>query len=176
MAAEDTAAENTLAEDFSYQAKVCEKCGMDNPEDLVLCVKCRAKLPPLGDTPKAHISPGELPKIASSKDVDFDGDGQTYVALVLINSKDSWFELSRQERVQIIRTHAKELAPYGNKVALEFLIGFGLSKYDYIEQIEADDLKIIHSLVRRLKFGTLGKYVDVVDVLITIKGQYHFVG
>lgn len=51
----------------------------------------------------------------------------------------------------------------------------GLSKYDYIEEIEADDLKIIHSLVRTLRFGALGEYVDVVDVVITIKGQYHYV-
>lgn len=169
-------AENTLGEDFVYEAKVCGECGMDNPEDLVLCVKCRAKLPPLADTPKAHVSPKELPKIASSQEVDFDGDGQTYVALVFINSKEPWFRLSREQRVEIIRTHAKELAPYANKVALNFLIGFGLSKYDYIEEIEADDLKIIHSLVRRLKFGTLGQYVDIADVVVTIKGQYHFAG
>jgi hypothetical protein len=78
--------------------------------------------------------------------------------------------------VEIIRDHAKQLAPYANKVALEFLIGLGLSKYDYIEQIEADDLKIVHSLVRALRFGALGRYVDIVDVLVTIKGQYHLVG
>jgi chlorite dismutase len=149
---------------------------MDNPDDLVLCAKCRAKLPGPEGGPRAHISPEELPTIASSKEVDFDGDGQTYVALVLMNSKDEWFQLSRQQRVEIIRDHAKQLAPYANKVALEFLIGLGLSKYDYIEQIEADDLKIVHSLVRALRFGALGRYVDIVDVLVTIKGQYHLVG
>lgn len=168
--------ENSVGEDAVYQAKVCEKCGMDNPDDLVLCVKCRTKLPGLKDSPRHHISPGELPKIATSAEVDFDQDGQTYVALVLMNSKDEWFQLSRKERVEIIKEHSKQLAPYANKVALEFLIGLGLSKYDYIEQIEADDLKIIHSLLRNLRFGALGRYVDIVDILITIKGQYHFVG
>lgn len=168
---EDSAPQNGV-----YRAKVCEKCGMDNPDDLVLCVKCRAELPSRAGGPREHISPEELPKIASSKEVDFDGDGQTYVALVLMNSKDEWFQLSRSRRLEIIRDHAKQLAPYANKVALEFLIGLGLSKYDYIEQIEADDLKVVHSLVRALRFGALGSYVDIVDVLITIKGQYHLVG
>jgi hypothetical protein len=168
--------EASAPEDGVYQAKVCEQCGMDNPDDLVLCVKCRAKLPGLTGSPREHISPGELPKIASSKEVDFDGDGQTYVALVLMNSRDEWFQLTRKQRVDVIREHAEQLTPYANKVALEFLIGMGMSKYDYIEQIEADDLKIIHSLVRALRFGALGRYVDIVDVLITIKGQYHFVG
>ena len=168
--------EASVPEDGVYRAKVCEQCGMDNPDDLVLCAKCRAKLPsPIG-SPREHVSPEELPKIASSKEVDFDGDGQTYVALVLMKSKDEWFQLSRRQRVDIIKDHAKQLAPYANKVALEFLIGLGLSKYDYIEQIEADDLKIIHSLVRALRFGALGRYIDIADVLITIKGQYHFVG
>ena len=167
---------DAAGEDFVYQAKICEKCGMDNPDDLVLCVKCRAKLPPVAEASRECIAPKELPKIATSKEVDFDKDGQTYVALVFINSREPWYGLSRKQRVEIIRTHAKELAPYGNKVALEFLIGLGLSKYDYVEQIEADDLKIIHSLVRNLKFGSLGRYIDVVDVVITIKGQYHFVG
>jgi len=165
-----------MGEDFVYQAKVCEKCGMDNPDDLVLCVKCRAKLPSLTDSPRAYLSPGKLPKIATSEEVDFDKDGQTYVALVFMNSREEWFRLSRKERVEIIKTHAENLSPYANKVALNFLIGMGLSKYDYIEEIEADDLKIIHSLVRSLRFGALGRYVDIVDVLITIKGQYHFVG
>ena len=168
--------ENPVGEDSVYQAKVCEKCGMDNPDDLVLCVKCRAKLPGLADSPREYVSPGELPKIATSEEVDFDKDGQTYVALVFMNSKDEWFTLSRQQRVEIIRDHSKQLAPYANKVALNFFVGLGLSKYDYIEQIEADDLKIVHSLVRTLRFGTLGRYVDIVDVIVTIKGQYHFVG
>jgi len=168
--------EASASEDGVYQAKVCEQCGMDNPDDLVLCVKCRAKLPSLAGSSREHISPGGLPKIASPKEVDFDEDGLTYMALVLMNSKDEWFQLSRKQRVDIIRDHAEQLAPYANKVALEFLIGLGLSKYDYIEQIEADDLKIIHSLVRALRFGPLGRYIDIVDVLITIKGQYHFVG
>ena len=168
--------DNAAGEDSVYQARICEKCGMDNPEDLVLCVKCRAKLPPPAGASKQGVPPKELPKIASSKEVDFDKDGQTYVALVFINSKDEWYRLSRKERVEIIRTHSEELSPYANKVALEFLIGVGLSKYDYVEEIEADDLKIIHSLVRRLKFGALGPYVDIVDVVITIKGQYHLVG
>ena len=168
--------DNAAGEDFVYQAKVCKECGMDNPDDLVLCVKCRAKLPPLAETSRAHLAPGELPKIATSDEVDFDKDGQTYVALVFINSKEQWFKLSRKQRVEIIRTHAKELSPYANKVALNFLIGLGLSKYDYVEEIEADDLKIIHSLVRNLRFGSLGQYIDIVDVVITIKGQYHFVG
>lgn len=167
--------DNIAGEDFVYQAKICEECGMDNPDDLVLCVKCRAKLPRLADTARAHVSPGELPKIAMPEEVDFDNDGQTYVALVFINSKDGWFKLTRNERVEIIRTHSKELAPYANKVALDFLIGLGISKYDYVEQIVADDLKIIHSLMRTLRFGALGPYVDIVDVVITIKGQYHFV-
>ena len=166
---------NTAGEDFVYQAKICEECGMDNPDDLVLCIKCRAKLPQPADTARAHVSPGELPKIATPEEVDFDNDGQTYVALVFINSKDGWFKLTRKERVEIIRTHSKELAPYANKVALDFLIGLGISKYDYVEQIVADDLKIIHSLMRTLRFGALGPYVDIVDVVITIKGQYHFV-
>ncbi len=168
--------ENPAGEDSVYQAKVCEKCGMDNPDDLVLCVKCRAKLPEPVDSPREHMSPGELPKIATSEEVDFDRDGQTYVALVFMNSKDEWFALSRQQRVEIIRDHSKQLTPYANKVALNFFVGLGLSRYDYIEQIEADDLKIVHSLVRTLRFGTLGRYVDIVDVLVTIKGQYHFVG
>ncbi len=168
--------DNTSGEDFVYQAKICEKCGMDNPDDLVLCVKCRAKLPAASDSPRKHVSPGELPEIAAPADVDFDGDGQTYVALVFINSKDKWFRLTRKERVKIIRTHFHGLAPYANKVALNFLIGQGISKYDYIEEIEADDLKIIHSLVRALRFGALGEYIDIVDVVITIKGQYHLVG
>ena len=167
---------HSTGEDFSYQAKICEKCGMDNPDDLVLCVKCRAKLSQPSDTPREHISPDEIPTIAKAEEVDFDKDGQTYVALVFINSKEQWFRLPRKERVQIIRTHMKELTPYANKVALNFLIGLGLSKYDYVEEIEADDLKIIHSLVRTLRFGALGAYVDIVDVVITIKGQYHFVG
>ena len=168
--------ENAAGEDFAYEAKVCEQCGMDNPEDLVLCVKCRAKLPPLAKPAKEYISPKELPEIAKPEEVDFDGDGQTYVALVFLNSKPEWYRLSRKQRAEIIRVHVKELAPYANKVALSFLIGLGLSKYDYIEEVEADDLKIIHSLVRRLKFGALGEYLDVVDVVITIKGQYHLVG
>ncbi len=168
--------ESSPSEDGVYQAKTCEQCGMDNPDDLVLCVKCRAKLPSSTGSPREHIAFGELPKIASSKEVDFDGDGQTYMALVLMNSRDEWFQLSRNQRVDIIKEHAQQLAPYANKVALEFLIGLGLSKYDYVEQIEADDLKIIHSLVRALRFGPLGRYIDIVDVLITIKGQYHFVG
>jgi ribosomal protein L40E len=168
--------EASSPEDGVYRAKVCEKCGMDNPDDLVLCVKCRAKLPGAAGDPREHIAADELPKMASSGEVDFDGDGQTYVALVLMQSKDAWFQLTRKERVDILRDHAKQLAPYANKVALEFLIGLGLSKYDYIEQIEADDLKIIHSLVRALRFGALGRYVEIVDVLITLKGQYHFVG
>jgi len=167
---------DSVGEDSVYQAKICEKCGMDNPDDLVLCVKCRAKLPAIADSPRGHISPKELPKIATSEEVDFDKDGQTYVALVFMNSKDEWFRLSRKERVDIIRDHAKQLAPYANKVALDFFVGLGLSKYDYIEEIEADDLKIIHSLVRTLRFGALGRYVDIVEVLITIKGLYHFVG
>jgi len=164
-----------LAEDGVYQAKVCESCGMDNPDDLMLCVKCRAKLP-AAEGAREHIAAGELPKLATPAEVDFDADGQTYVALVFMNSKEEWFALSRKDRVAIIRDHAKQLAPYANKVALEFFVGLGLSKYDYIEQIEADDLKIIHSLVRALRFGALGKYVDFVDVVITIKGQYHLVG
>jgi len=168
--------ETSASEDNRYQAKICEQCGMDNPDDLVLCVKCRAKLPSPTGSPREHIPTGEIPEIASSQEVDFDGDGQTYVALVLINSKDEWFQLSRKQRIGIIKDHAKQLTPYANKVALEFLIGLGLSKYDYIEQIEADDLKIIHSLVRALRFGPLGRYIDIVDVLITIKGQYHLVG
>ena len=168
--------ENKAGEDFTYQAKICEQCGMDNPDDLVLCVQCRAKLPPPGETDKGYIAAADLPKLATSKDVDFDKDGQTYVALVCINSKDEWFRLPRKKRLGIIRAHMKELSPYGNKVALEFLIGLGLSKFDYIEQIEADDLKIIHSLVRNLRFGALGAYIDICDVIITIKGQYHFVG
>ena len=36
--------------------------------------------------------------------------------------------------------------------------------------------EIVHSLVRTLRFGALGRYIDIVDVIITIKGQYHFVG
>jgi ribosomal protein L40E len=167
---------NSVGEDYIYQAKVCEKCGMDNPDDLVLCVKCRAKLPNLADRPREYISPGKLPKIATSEEVDFDKDGQTYVALVFMNSREEWFQLSRKKRVGIIKTHVKELSPYANKVALNFLIGMGLSKYDYIEEIEADDLKIVHSLVRNLRFGALGRYVNIVDVLVTIKGQYHLVG
>ena len=168
--------ENTAAEDFAYEAKVCEECGMDNPEDLVLCVKCRAKLPQLAETAKEHISPKELPQIAKPEEVDFDGDGQTYVALVFLNSRPEWYRLTRKQRAEIIRDHAKQLAPYANKVALSFLIGLGLGRHDYVEEIEADDLKIIHSLVRRLKFGSLGQYLDIVDVVITIKGQYHLVG
>jgi len=168
--------EGTAGEDFVYEAKVCEQCGMDNPDGLVLCVKCRAKLPPPRETAKVYVSPGELPKMAAPEEVDFDKDGQTYVALVFINSKEQWFRLPRKERVEILRAHVKELAPYANKVALNFLVGLGLSKHDYIEEIEADDLKIIHCLVRALKFGALGPYVEIVDVVITIKGQYHFVG
>jgi len=168
--------ENTAAEDFAYEAKVCEKCGMDNPEDLVLCVKCRAKLPPLARPAKEYVSREELPRNATPEEVDFDQDGQTYVALIMMNSRPEWYRLPRKQRVEIIRGHARELGPYANKVAQRFLIGLGLSKYDYIEEVEADDLKIIHSLVRRLKFGGLGAYLDVVDVVITIKGQYHLVG
>ncbi|MHC4444348.1 MAG: chlorite dismutase family protein [Planctomycetota bacterium] len=168
--------DNSVGEDCVYQAKVCEQCGMDNPDDLALCVKCRAKLPSLAEGSRENMSPGELPKMATSEEVDFDKDGMTYVALVFMNSKEEWFRLSRKERVEIIRTHAKGLAPYANKVALNFLIGLGLSKYDYIEEIEADDLKIVHSLVRSLRFGALGRYVEIVEVLVTIKGQYHFVG
>lgn len=168
--------ENTAGEDFVYESRVCEKCGMDNPEDLVLCVKCRAKLPPPAETAKEHLSPDELPEIAKSEQVDFDKDGQTYVALVFLNAKPEWYQLPRKRRVELIRGHVEELAPYANKVALNFLIGLGLSKHEYIEEVEADDLKIIHSLVRRLKFGAFGAYVDIVDVVITIKGQYHLVG
>jgi len=168
--------DQSAGEDFAYQSRICPECGMDNPDDLVLCAKCRAKLPPVAETAKECVSPKELPRIAVPSEVDFDGDGQTYVALVFMNSKDEWFQLARKERVEIIRTHMKELSPYGNKVALGFLVGLGLSKYDYVEQIEADDLKIVHSLVRALKFGALGRYIDIVDVVVTIKGQYHFVG
>ncbi len=30
--------------------------------------------------------------------------------------------------------------------------------------------------MRALRFGPLGRYIEIVDVLITIKGQYHLVG
>jgi hypothetical protein len=151
--------------------KRCNKCGIENPEELSLCVKCGAALPNRGDRSLTWINAQEIPDNPSPDEIDYDKDGLTYVVVLFIKMKKEWFGLSRGERVKINKeNHMRILANYAKLVNRTMLRCEGLSKYDYIELIEADDLKVINSLIRTAKFSPKGQYLDIVESVVSIKG------
>lgn len=150
--------------------KRCKKCCTDNPEEMVLCVKCKESLPARGDKSLSWIQQSDIPPNPSQSEVDFDGDGRTYAVVSLIKMKDEWYKLSRDERVEINKRHISELTKYAMLVHRVMLRAEGLSKYDYVEIIEADDLKLINSLMRSVKDSEKGKYLDIIESIVTIKG------
>lgn len=150
--------------------KHCSKCNTDNPEEMVFCVNCKEKLPPRGDKNLAWLELKEIPSNPSPADIDFDKDGRTYVVVFLIKMRQEWYRLSREERIKINRGHIKQVANYAKLVNRVMLRCEGLSKYDYVETIEADDLKIINSLMRTIKDSEKGRFIDIVEAIVTIKG------
>ncbi len=150
--------------------KRCGKCKTDNPEEMVYCVKCKEKLPPRGDKSLAWLEMKNIPANPSPEDIDFDKDGRTYVVVFLIRMREEWYRLSRDERVKINATHMKQLGNYAKLVNRVMLRCEGLSKYDYVETIEADDLKVINSLMRTIKDSEKGQFIEIVETIVTVKG------
>jgi hypothetical protein len=150
--------------------KKCGKCTTENPEEMVFCVKCGDRLPARGDEKLAWLATKDIPPNPSSEEIDFDKDGRTFVVVLLIKMKESWYKLTREERVKIDREHMAALAKYAALVNRSMLRCEGISKYDYVEMIEADDLKLINSLLRSVKDGRKGVYLDIVESIVTLKG------
>jgi hypothetical protein len=151
--------------------KSCNICGTENPEEIVLCVKCGAALPGRGDKHVSWINSKEIPGNPSSNEIDYDKDGLTYVVVLFIKMNKGWFGLPREERVKVNKDeHMRLLANYAKLVNRTMLRCEGISKYDYVELIEANDIKVINSLMRAAKYSTKGQYFDIVDSVVTLKG------
>lgn len=150
--------------------KHCSKCKTDNPEEMVFCVKCKEKLPPRDDKSLSWLELKDIPPNPSPADIDFDKDGRTYVVVFLIRMREEWYRLTRDERVKINKDHMKLLANYAKLVNRVMLRCEGLSKYDYVETIETDDLKVINSLMRTIKDSEKGRFMEIVEAIVTIKG------
>ena len=150
--------------------KACGKCGIENPEEMVRCVKCQAPLPSRGNKALSWMVQADIPANPSPSEIDFDGDGRTYVVVFLIKMKPEWYHLGRTDRVEINKRHMGVLTNYAKLVHRTMLRTEGLSKYDYVETIEADDLKIVNSLMRTIKDSEKGKYLDFVEAIVTVKG------
>ncbi len=112
-----------------------------------------------------YIKMKELPKNPT-----FSTD-KTFVAIICLNIKPEWYKLSRGERLKITRSHIKELSPHADKVARTHLRGTGLSKFDTIEILEAEDLREITRMVKAFRAGAKAAYMEVADVVTTVKGM-----
>lgn len=99
-----------------------------------------------------------------------DKGSKTYVALMFFTMKDSWFELSSQQRQGLTREHVGALTKFTDKVAMTHLAGTGLSKFDLVEMLEADDLTTINEMIGRFKAGKKARYGELRDVMIMEKG------
>lgn len=150
----------------SRQWKHCDNCMTENPEEMLSCVKCGKKLPSRSFRHELRGIPSNPP----SAEIDFDKDGRTYVVVFLIKMRNEWYRLSKDERVKINMGHVDEVTNYAKLVNRVMLRCEGLSKYDYVETIEADDLKVINSLMRTLKDSEKGQYLEFVETIVTIKG------
>ncbi len=96
---------------------------------------------------------------------------KTFVGIIFLNIKPEWYELSREERIGLTRTHMKELTPYAEKVARTHLRGTGISKYDTVEILEAENLQDISAIVKGFRASAKAKYMEIADVITTIKGE-----
>jgi hypothetical protein len=150
--------------------RACASCGTDNPEEFVRCVRCQERLPGRGGESVAWLATREIPANPQREEIDFDRDGRTYVVVFLIRMKDEWYRLEREMIVAMNRAHMQLLAPYAALVRREMLRCEGLARYDYVELIEADDLKLINSLMRTVKSSEKGRFMEVVDAVVTVKG------
>lgn len=99
-----------------------------------------------------------------------DTGAKTYVALMFFTMKDSWFELSPQQRQGLTRDHVGVLSKFTDKVAMTHLAGTGLSKFDLVEMLEADNLATINDMIGRFKEGKKARYGELRDVMIMEKG------
>ncbi|MBI5815215.1 MAG: hypothetical protein HZB29_06350 [Nitrospinae bacterium] len=148
----------------------CDKCGTEMPEELKICVKCGNKIKRHADKSLKWIPNEEIPANPTAKEIDFDNDGQTYVALVFLKMKDEWNTLTREKKIENSVSHMNDLRKYAKLVNRNMLYCQGISKYDMVEIIEANDLKIINSLIRSMKAGAKGRYIDIVDTVCGISG------
>lgn len=96
---------------------------------------------------------------------------KTFVGIIFLNIKPEWYELSREERIGLTRSHMKELTPYAEKVARTHLTATGLSKHDTIEILEAEDLRDISAIVKAFRASAKARYMEITDVITTIKGE-----
>ena len=95
---------------------------------------------------------------------------KTYVALMFFTMKDSWFEMSSEKRQSLTKDHVGTLTKFTEKVAMTHMAGTGLSKYDLVEMLEADDLAAIDEMIGQFKAGAKARHGELRDIMIMEKG------
>jgi chlorite dismutase len=94
-----------------------------------------------------------------------------YVALMFFTMKDSWFDLPPAKRQALTSDHVGSLAKFTGKVSITHLAGTGLSKYDLIEILEADDIAAIDDMIGQFKAGAKARYGELRELIVWRKGS-----
>jgi len=95
---------------------------------------------------------------------------QTYVSLVFVRINPEWYALPEDKRLEMVRSHIKDMTPHLARVSRTAIAGTGSSKYDHIEILEAEQMEPITRALRVFKAGAKAKYMEIVDVVSGVKG------
>ena len=96
--------------------------------------------------------------------------GKTYVALMFFTMKDSWYQLTPEQRLSLTKEHVGTLKKFTENVAMTHLAGAGLSKFDLVEMLEANDLTAINEMIGQFKAGKKARHGQLHDIMIMEKG------
>ena len=93
-----------------------------------------------------------------------------YVVLLILDVKQSWFDLERKTRAELTNPHVTNLGKHLKEVTLTSLQGTGLSKYDMVEILESKNLQAIEAMIEEFKTGDKAQHGTIRDIIIMEKG------
>jgi chlorite dismutase len=123
--------------------------------------------------------PELLEKLKSAK---YEGDPSTYAIMIPIQKDAEWWNLSKEDRVALMKEHTIPTVAYLTTVKRKLYHSTGISDVDFLTIFETNDLKEFNDLVIALRMvredifnvqlgeptiiGTLKNWNEIVDLLV----------
>jgi len=95
-----------------------------------------------------------------------------YVGFLFLKVSDEYFQFTEEQIRNLSAAHIANLEKYYDK--LTHFVCSGLdARYDMVTLIEADTLEEINDAVTDFRKREKAKYIDIVNIIVTIKAPHH---
>ncbi|MEX0830042.1 MAG: chlorite dismutase family protein [Nitrospirales bacterium] len=135
-----------------------------------------------GVTKKLNYAPDFPELLEKLKGAKYEGDPSTYAIMIPIRKNAEWWNLSKEERVALMKEHTIPTVAYLEKVKRKLYHSTGISDVDFLTIFETNNLIDFNNLVIELRkvredkfnvqlgeptiIGTLKNWNEIVDLLV----------